>query len=251
MAEPRIQVLPPELADQIAAGEVVERPASVVKELVENALDAGARRVDVEVEGGGRRLVRVVDDGEGMTPEEARLALRRHATSKLRCLADLFELRTMGFRGEALPSIAAVSRFILLTRTAKVTAAFRLEVEAGRETDAREAGAPTGTRVEVRDLLFNVPARLKFLKAEHTEAAHVTEAVTRLALAHPAVHFRLKHGARLALDLPPHRSLLERVQAVLGRRLAGRLHPAELLEGGVRVTTFLAPPEGRRAPRGG
>src|SRR5262249_55619857 len=153
---PRIRVLPREVADQIAAGEVVERPASVVKELVENALDAGARRIDVEVEGGGRRLVRVVDDGAGMTLDEARLALLRHATSKLAELADLFNIATMGFRGEALPSIAAVSRFVLISRTPGADSAWRLEIEGGIEREARPVGAAGGTQVEVRDLLWNV-----------------------------------------------------------------------------------------------
>jgi DNA mismatch repair protein MutL len=241
--EPRIRILPSELADQIAAGEVVERPASVVKELVENALDAGARRIDVEVEGGGRRLVKVVDDGSGMTPDEARLALKRHATSKLEKLEDLFDLHTMGFRGEALPSIAAVSRFTLTTRMAGSDAAFRVSVEAGVEQDAGDAGAPVGTQVEVRDLLWNVPARLKFLKAEATEAAHVTEAVARLALAHPDVHFRLRHGGRLALDLPPAARPGERVRAVLGRHLAQRLVEHDHDEAGFRVRLWMAPPE--------
>src|SRR5688572_5408624 len=156
----RIRVLPPELADQIAAGEVVERPASVVKELVENAIDAGARRVDIDVEGGGRRLIRVVDDGHGMTPEEARLALLRHATSKLRTLDALLALGTMGFRGEALPSIAAVSRFTLTTRVPGAISAWRIEVEGGVAGDGQEHGAAVGTQIEVRDLLWNVPARL-------------------------------------------------------------------------------------------
>jgi DNA mismatch repair protein MutL len=240
---PRIRVLPADLADQIAAGEVVERPASVVKELAENALDAGARRIEIDVEGGGRRLVRVVDDGGGMTLAEARLALLRHATSKLAALADLFSLSTMGFRGEALPSIAAVSRFTLITRTPDAPGAWRLEVEGGVEQGAREVGAAVGTQVEARDLLWNVPARLKFLKAEPTEAAHVTEAVLRLALANPAVGFRLRHGGRLAVDLPPHASAAERVRAVVGRQLAGRLVGGEAEESGVRVRLFLAPPD--------
>jgi len=238
--EPRIKVLPTELQNQIAAGEVVERPASVVKELVENSIDAGARRVDIDVEGGGRRLVRVVDDGEGMTPAEARLALERHATSKLTKLSDLFTIHTMGFRGEALPSIAAVSQFSLVTRRAGADAAVRLRAAGGEMVDAEPCGAPVGTQVEVRDLLWNVPARLKFLKAEPTEAAHVTEAVARLSIAHPEVHFRLRHGGRVALDLPPHRSLGERAQAVTGRRA---LIPADDWESGVRVRAFLAPPE--------
>jgi DNA mismatch repair protein MutL len=240
---PRIRVLPSEVADQIAAGEVVERPASVVKELCENAIDAGARRIDIDVEGGGRRLIRVVDDGCGMSLEEARLALRRHATSKLAALGDLFSLATMGFRGEALPSIAAVSRFALVTREPDAVAAVRVEVEGGIEREVREAGAPVGTQIEVRDLLWNVPARLKFLKSEPTEASHITEAVARLALAHPGVHFRLRHGGRAAIDLPPHPSLLERARAVSGRQLGARLFEASDEENGVRLRLFLAPPD--------
>src|SRR6185369_9074928 len=239
----KVRVLPPELADQIAAGEVVERPASVVKELVENALDAGARRIDVEIEAGGRRLVRVVDDGGGMDPEDARLALRRHATSKIVSADDLWGLRTFGFRGEALPSIAAVSRLTLATRPPEATAGFKLTVEAGVETDAREAGIPVGTQVEVRDLFFNTPARAKFGKSEATETANVSEALLRLALAHPAVHLRLRVGGRVALDLPPHPDLGERVRAALARRGAGALHEAAGVEGGHTVRAFLAGPE--------
>ncbi|MES1208414.1 MAG: DNA mismatch repair endonuclease MutL, partial [Pseudomonadota bacterium] len=189
---PRVRVLPPALADQIAAGEVVERPASVVKELVENALDAGARRVDVEIDGGGRRLIRVVDDGCGMAPDDARLALKRHATSKIAEADDLWRLSTFGFRGEALPSIAAVSRLTVATRPSDADAGFRLTVEAGLETEARETGMPVGTQVEVRDPFFNTPARAKFLKSESTEEANVYEAVLRLGLAHPEVHLRLR-----------------------------------------------------------
>jgi DNA mismatch repair protein MutL len=241
-----IRVLPPALADQIAAGEVVERPASVVKELVENALDAGARRVDVEVEGGGRRLVRVVDDGCGMPAEDARLALKRHATSKLAAADELWGLSTFGFRGEALPSIAAVSRLTLLSRPRDGAGAgegFRLVVEAGVETDAREAGVPAGTQVEVRDLFFNTPARAKFLKSESTEEANIYEAVLRLGIAHPEVHLRLKVKGAVRLDLPPHHELAERVRAALARRGAGALHEAAGEEGGVRVRGFLAEPD--------
>jgi DNA mismatch repair protein MutL len=242
-APSRIRVLPPELADQIAAGEVVERPASVVKELVENAIDAGARRVEVEVAGGGRRLIRVVDDGSGMSPDEARLALRRHATSKISSADDLWGLATFGFRGEALPSIAAVSRLTLLTRTREAPAGFRLVVEAGVEGEAREAGIAPGTQVEVRDLFFNTPARAKFLKSEGTEMANVSEAMLRLALAHPEVHFRLRQDGRVARDWPPHRELAERVRAALAQRGAGALHEAAGAEGGHQVRAFLASPE--------
>ncbi len=242
-ARAKVRVLPAALADQIAAGEVVERPASVVKELVENAIDAGARRIDVEIEAGGRRLVRVVDDGCGMPPDDARLALRRHATSKIAAADDLWGLTTFGFRGEALPSIAAVSRLTLGTRTADAEAGVELTIEAGVETAARDVGMPPGTQVTVRDLFFNTPARAKFLKAEATETANVSEALLRLGLAHPAVHLRLRVGGRVALDLPAHRDLGERVRAALARRGASALHEAAGDENGTRVRAFLAGPE--------
>jgi DNA mismatch repair protein MutL len=248
----RIQILPDVVVDQIAAGEVVERPASVVKELVENALDAGARTVSVEVAGGGRQLIRVVDDGCGMSPRDARLALARHATSKLRGVEDLWELATMGFRGEALPSIASVSRMILTTRAADAEVATRLVVEAGRVIEEGEIGAPIGTTIEVRDLLANQPARLKFLRGEATESSHVTEALSRLAMAHPDVHIKLSirpsgkpsgGQGRVALDAPPAPTVLERARQLLGPRLASRLHEARGEEAGVRVTALLAAPE--------
>jgi DNA mismatch repair protein MutL len=239
----KVRVLPAALADQIAAGEVVERPASVVKELVENAIDAGARRIDVEIEAGGRRLCRVVDDGCGMAPEDARLALKRHATSKIEAADDLWGLTTFGFRGEALPAIAAVSRLTLATRQPEAEAGFELTVEAGVETSAKEIGMPPGTQVTVRDLFFNTPARGKFLKAEATETANVSEAMLRLGLAHPSVHLRLRVSGRVALDLPVHRDLAERVRAALARRGASALHEAAGDEGGNQVRAFLAGPE--------
>ncbi|HTB57624.1 MAG TPA: DNA mismatch repair endonuclease MutL [Polyangia bacterium] len=239
----KVRVLPAALADQIAAGEVVERPASVIKELVENAIDAGARRIEVEIEAGGRRLCRVVDDGSGMAPDDARLALRRHATSKIAAADDLWGLSTFGFRGEALPSIAAVSRLTLATRPPEAEAGFELTVEAGVETGAKEIGMPPGTQVTVRDLFFNTPARGKFLKAEATETANVSEAMLRLGLAHPSVHLRLRVGGRVALDLPVHRDLAERVRAALARRGASALHEAAGDEGGNQVRAFLAGPE--------
>ncbi len=240
---PRIRVLAADLVDQIAAGEVVERPASVVKELVENALDAGARRIDIEIEAGGRRLMRVVDDGCGMTPAEAQLSVQRHATSKIEAAADLWGLRSFGFRGEALPSIAAVARVVMSTKVKGTAAGFRLGLAAGVQTDAREVGMPDGTQIEVRDLFFNTPGRLKFLKTEATEAGNVSEAVLRLALAHPGVHFRLRSNDRVALDLPPHRDMAERVRAALARRGAGALHEALGEENGARVRAYLAAPE--------
>ena len=238
----RVAILADQVVDQIAAGEVVERPASVVKELVENALDAGARAIAIDVEGGGRRLIRVVDDGVGMDEDDARLALVRHATSKLRAVDDLTTIATMGFRGEALPSIASVSRLTLTTRQRGVDAAIAVEVDNGTIAATAAAGAPPGTSVVVRDLLANVPARLKFLRGEATEAAHVTEAVLRLALAHPEVGFRLHHNGRPALEVPPQPAAT-RVRAVLGSRLADRLHEVTHREGGVEVRAYLSAPE--------
>ncbi|ACY15719.1 DNA mismatch repair endonuclease MutL [Haliangium ochraceum] len=240
---PEIRVLPDTVVDQIAAGEVVERPASVVKELVENALDAHATHVNVEVEAGGKQLIRVLDNGIGMTESDVRLALTRHATSKLRALDDLYGLGTMGFRGEALPSIAAVSRMSITTRTRGQVAGTKLDIEGGRITQISEVGAPVGTHIEIRDLLFNVPARLKFLKGNATEASHVTDSVAKLAMVHPQVHVRLRHGGRVALEAPQHSSGLERARAILGSRLGRELHEVSGAENGVRVTAYLAAPD--------
>ncbi len=241
--ETLIAVLPPTVIDQIAAGEVIERPSSVVKELVDNAIDAGARTISVEALGGGRGLVRVVDDGRGMSPRDAVLAFERHATSKLRGIDDLWGLVTMGFRGEALPSIASVSRLTLTTRQADDLAATRVRIEGGKLVEVTEVGAPVGTCVEVADLLFNVPARLKFLKGEATEASHITELVARVAMVHHDLHLRLKHNGRVALDAPPDRDGFARVQSLLGARIASRMVPVSGHEGGTRVVAYLGAPE--------
>ena len=241
----RIRLLPAWLADQIAAGEVVERPASVVKELVENALDAGARRVDVEIERGGLGRIVVTDDGGGMSPEEAHLALRRHATSKLRSAEELFSLGTFGFRGEALPSIASVAELTLTTRRSEDTAGYAIVVRGGEIVSSDEVGAPSGTRIEARALFSNVPARLKFQKAVSTEAGHVVESLVRTALGAHGVHVRLRVDGRAVLELPSHASLAERAHAVLRRR-AGRvvkLVSATLTEGPITVEVHLAPPD--------
>ncbi len=238
-----IRVLPPEVIDQIAAGEVIERPASVVKELVDNAIDAGASVISVETTGGGRNLVRVVDDGRGMSPSDAVRALERHATSKLRAFDDLWALTTMGFRGEALPAIASVSRFTLTTRQADALSATRITVEGGRIGEVQEVGAPVGTTVEVADLLWNVPARLKFQKSEATEASHVTELVARIAMAYPELHLRLRHNGRTALEAPPDRDGFARAQALLGARIAARMVASSGEEAGIRVRCFLGAPE--------
>lgn len=238
-----VQVLADDVINQIAAGEVVERPASVVKELLDNALDAGAHSITVECEAGGKVRLRVTDDGAGMSPADAQRCFLRHATSKIRALADLEELATMGFRGEALASIASVSRTTLTTRRAADLAATRVVLEHGRVVSVSEVGAAPGTTVEVSELFGNVPARLKFLKGEATEASHVTEAVSRLAMAHPHVHFRLRHNGRAVIDVPPDRDGFARAVALLGARLGQRLHRVHGQEQGFAVEAFLAAPE--------
>ena len=208
-----IRILPDTLADQIAAGEVVERPASVVKELIENAVDAGARRVSIEIEEGGLRAIRVSDDGCGMSAEDAELSVQRHATSKLRTSDDLFCIRTLGFRGEALPSIASVSRFSLTTRQRTETAGTQLRIDGGTPMARGEIGCAPGTRVDVLDLFYNVPARLKFLKSKPTESGHVANTCLRAALAHPGLALRLSRDGRKSHEFLPGQNAYERACA--------------------------------------
>src|SRR6185436_6311213 len=193
---PRIHRLAPDLANQIAAGEVVERPASVVKELVENAIDAGATRVAITIDLGGKRLIRVEDDGEGMVPEDARLAIERHATSKIARADDLAAILTHGFRGEALPSIASVSHFTLRTRARGAESGTEIRVNGGTVASMVEAGMPEGTSVEVADVFYNLPARRKFLKSDSAESAQVSRIVTQVALAYPQIGFTLTSAGR-------------------------------------------------------
>ncbi len=243
---PRIEPLPDALVNKIAAGEVVERPASVVKELVENALDADARSVLVEIENGGKSLVRVRDDGTGMDREDAQRAMERHATSKLRTFADLQQIETHGFRGEALPSIASVSLLLLRTRDASV-AGTEVELRHGRLSHVKDVGHPRGTTVEVRDLYGAVPARRKFLRSDATEASHVSEAVTLLALAHCETGFVLKSGGRLVLEAPATDSMAARLYQVFGKSSAGDLAVVQGKEEWARVSGFVSRPD-RRAP---
>ncbi len=247
----RVRPLSDALIDQIAAGEVVERPASVVKELVENALDAGARRVRVEVRSGGCDWIAVTDDGCGMTPEDARLALQRHATSKVACADDLQRIATYGFRGEALPAIASVSKLRLRTRPAHADEAFEIAVEEGRGVDERAAAGAVGTRVEVADLFSSVPARRKFLKTVNTEWGHIADWLARAALALPGVHFEVRRDDRPALIWPAASDLLDRIAAVLGEPEAASFVPIERSEGAARLSGFVSRPDRHRATMAG
>ena len=221
----RIRILPDQVANQIAAGEVVDRPASVVKELLENALDAGASRIRVEVEAGGRKLIRIADDGHGMNRDDALLAFERHATSKLRTADDLLSIATLGFRGEALPSIASVARVTLETATGEETAGTRMEIAGGKILHVDDAALPRGATIAVADLFFNVPARRKFLRAEATELAHVTALVTHYALVHPEMHFELVSATHTLVSAPPVSRIAERIYQIFGKETLGQLLP--------------------------
>jgi DNA mismatch repair protein MutL len=242
-----IRILPPGLVNRIAAGECVERPASVVKELAENALDAGATRIDVSILDGGRELIRVRDDGVGMDAEDLPLAVHPHATSKIRSDDDLFDIHTMGFRGEALASIGSVSRLMVTSRTRESDVAQTIRVEAGQASAPTPCNAPAGTTVEVRDLFYCVPARRKFLRTNQTEMGHISEQFARLALAHPSVAFSLRHQERVFHQLAAAGDTLQRIAAVFGPELSSVLIPIRRESDGVRVSGFVAPPAESRS----
>ena len=248
---PNIRILPDILSNKIAAGEVVERPASVVKELAENALDAGATRVLIDIEQGGRSLIRVADDGCGMSRDDALLSIERHATSKIASDQDLFNIRTLGFRGEALPSIAAVSKLALVTRDAASDSGTELAIEGGRLVNVAEAGAPVGTLVTVRQLFFNTPARRKFLKSIPTEMAHIADILSSLALAWPQVHFRLTHNDRVVKSWPAVSDPFERAADVLGGVARGELHPVDSRGGDIALSGWISSPRTFRKSAGG
>src|SRR6478735_435411 len=233
----RIRILPDQIANKIAAGEVVERPASVLKELLENSLDAGGTRFRIEVESGGRRLIRVTDDGCGMSRDDAMLAFERHATSKLRDVKDLLSISTLGFRGEALPSIASVSRLLLETRSLEESTGTRIEIAGGKMLRCEEDALGAGTVITVRDLFYNVPARRKFLRTEQTELAHIASLVTHYSLAHPDKSFTLRSGPTELLGVTPVASMKERVYQVFGSQILD-----ELVEIGVRERDLFMPP---------
>lgn len=248
-----IQQLPPSVVNKIAAGEVIERPASVVKELMENALDAGAMRIDVAVEQGGLEMIRVVDDGCGIAADELPLAVASHATSKLRDADDLFQIGTLGFRGEALASIAEVSRLRLRSRQNEAAAGAELEVHGGAAGAVAPCGCAVGTTIEICQLFFNTPVRRKFLRSSQTEMGHVSEAFTRLALAHPEVHFTLRHNQRTLYDLAPAKQAaapaaegVERISRFFGRELADELIWLESRDGDVRLWGHVGHPNQSR-----
>ncbi|MBI4567852.1 MAG: DNA mismatch repair endonuclease MutL, partial [Planctomycetes bacterium] len=245
-----IRALPTQVVNQIAAGEVVERPASVLKELLENALDARATRVDVEVSEGGLSLVRVSDDGVGISPEDLSAALEPHATSKLRQAQDLFAVATFGFRGEALASIASVARVRLLSRQANSEAGHEVRCAGGEMAALAPCGAPVGTTVEVADLFFNTPARRKWLKTASTELGRLTETLTRLAVAHPGVHFTFTHNGRRLYDIPRSGSVVERVGFFFGHALARRMLAVEGEADSMRLSGAIAPPQDSKPNQG-
>lgn len=228
------------MASRIAAGEVVERPASVVKELLENSIDASATEISVWIEKSGASLIRVSDNGEGMAPDDLTLAVERHSTSKLRSEEDLLRIATLGFRGEALPSIGSVAKLEIVSRPATATAGQRLRVNGGRKEAARASAAAVGTTVEIRDIFFNTPARRKFLKAPATELSHICDAVNRMALVFPAIHFRLQHDGRNIADYVSVRDAKDRLGQVLGPDMAKNLAPFSWFHGEIGISGYLS-----------
>jgi DNA mismatch repair protein MutL len=243
----KITVLPDVLCNQIAAGEVIERPAAVVKELIENSMDAGARRISVILSQGGRKEIRVIDNGTGMNPDDALLALERHATSKIRSVEDLQSIRSMGFRGEALPSIAAVSRFDLITREPDAVSGVRIHVEGGVIKDVKETGCPAGTMVCVRDLFHNMPARRKFLRSIDTEMAHIGEQFIRISMSDPGIHFQLSHEERQQYDFAQTKTIESRAGQVLGSAISSRLKSFTNDGSSVRIHGLAGPPDLQKA----
>ena len=244
---PNIHQLSTSVINKIAAGEVIERPASVVKELTENAIDAGATRIDVEIQQGGSELIRVADNGSGMSEEDLLLAVASHATSKITTADDLFKVSTLGFRGEALASIAEISRFLIRSRTHDSTAGSELEVTGGEKRELQPCGCPPGTVIEVHNLFYNTPVRRKFLRTTQTEMGHASEAFTRLALAFPNVHFTLKHNTRVQHELPPTTDWRERIARFFGDELAEGLIWIEDEHDGIRLSGYAANPTHNRS----
>jgi len=239
----KIKVLDPHCVNQIAAGEVVERPLSVVKELIENALDASAKKIEVTVEAGGTPLIRIKDDGIGITRDDLQLSILPHATSKISSIEDLDNLVTLGFRGEALPSIASVSRLSIVSRTPQEISGYEIQVEGGNLISTSQTGCPPGTVVTVKDLFFNTPARYKFLRSNTTEFGYISDMVSRLALARPDVSFTLRHPNNLILNTPGKGDLLETIAAIYGNDIARKLIPLSAIDENLQMSGYLSPPE--------
>lgn len=248
---PKISILSHDIANKIAAGEVIERPSSVVKELVENSIDAKAARIVVELEAGGGKLIRVSDNGWGMSPEDAVLSIQRHATSKISSADDLFEIKTLGFRGEAIPSIASVSHFELTTRTEEESAGIQLYIKDGEVQDFKEVGAPIGTTISVSTLFYNTPARLKFMKTPNTELGHISDIINRFALSHPEIGFKLIHGGREIFTSPGTGDLQSALVCVFGRETARDMVPIKYSVHGVNVTGYISKPNTTKVNRSG
>ena len=238
----QIKILPISVVNKIAAGEVIERPASVVKELIENAIDARATRIDTYLEDGGRKLIRVSDDGIGMDAEDLALAFQSHATSKLHNVDDLFAIHSLGFRGEALPSIGAVSHACIISRVKGAINGAEIRIDGGVLGEVKERGAPEGTQVEVRDIFFNTPVRRKFLKAVPTEMAYISEVLTKFALSYPKIHFTLTHNNRTVFNLPPVQDTAERIAMFFGEEMRKHLIPVFLREEMFTLSGYIAPP---------
>ena len=245
----KVKVLDAHLVNKIAAGEVIERPASIAKELIENSLDAGATKIELVVEGGGERQLRVADDGEGMTQEDLLLAIQRHTTSKISSEDDLFAIRTLGFRGEALASIVEVSKTVITSKSDASAEGVQVEIEGGRVLTVKAAGRARGTTVDVRELFFNVPARRKFLKSAKTEFFHIVRAAKRFALAYPNVHFRLEHDGKLVLDLPPSSDLRQTIARLYTADFARALLDVSMTIPGLTVRGLVSPSHLTRSDR--
>ena len=242
-----IRILSEKVASQIAAGEVIERPACVVRELGDNSIDAGAKKIVIRIEKGGKKLIRVTDNGAGMNRDDLLLSIERHATSKISSVADLFSIKTLGFRGEALPSMASVSRMEITSRPVEQLIGYRMKIAGGKLKSLDETGAPPGTTVSVGDLFFNVPARKKFLRAISTETDHVVDTLSRLALPHTDIHFRLDDGEKMVLNLASSETLSNRLAALLGRQVAAAMLEGEGEFGNTRIRVYLASPDASRS----
>ncbi len=242
----RIKVLPSTVVTKIAAGEVIERPASVLKELIENSIDAGATRIEIQLEDSGKKLIRISDNGIGMDSDDIKIAFLSHATSKLRSDEDLFSIKTLGFRGEALPSIGAISHTKIISRTKEALIGAEIQIEGGNLSKVKEKGASEGTQIDVRNLFYNTPVRRKFLKSAQTEMAHISEMVTRFALAYPNIHFNTIHNGKNVLTFPTAKDLKERITTIFGKEIGENLIAINLMKPDISIYGYILPPTHNR-----